>query len=362
MRSICYSILSRIRLKQIIFACLIFSTWVAHAQTDFRPGYIITQPGDTLWGEIDYRGDMLMSQQCKFRPNPQAEITVFKPADIFGYRFNNDKFFITKEFKGNHHFMEYLVDGELDVLFFRDFNGDHYLIEKEGRELVELPYKTGIQKIDGKEYYITSKMHIGLLNLYMDNAPEMKKLILQMKEPKHDNMIKLAKTYHDMVCTDRECIVFEKKTPLIKFNFELLGGVTFLNSKLLQQEKTFESVGFLTHIWLPRVNEKVFLRTGVMSTYLYFSDDWDLSEFYIPIQLEYQYPKGRIRPNAALGMNVYKPLLFLTSAHAGVNFYVNRTLAISLNYDLTTEPDYRIVFMPRGVVSQAVSAGLYIRL
>jgi len=63
------------------------------AQTDFRSGFIIHLAGDTLYGEIDYRGDLLMSRVCKFK-DKKGEITAYDPDDIEAFRFLNSKFFV----------------------------------------------------------------------------------------------------------------------------------------------------------------------------------------------------------------------------------------------------------------------------
>ena len=52
--------------KFVLFGLLIL-TGVLNAQSDFRPGYIISTTGDTIFGEIDYRGDLSMSNVCRFK-------------------------------------------------------------------------------------------------------------------------------------------------------------------------------------------------------------------------------------------------------------------------------------------------------
>ena len=52
--------------KIIIFALLAFSAAAATAQTNPKPGYIITNDGDTVRGNIDFRTNERMSKQCDF--------------------------------------------------------------------------------------------------------------------------------------------------------------------------------------------------------------------------------------------------------------------------------------------------------
>src|SRR5690606_8936442 len=73
-------------IKKTIILALCLSAHMASAQADFRPGYVIKAPGDTLYGEIDYRGDLLMGSVCRFR-NEHKETKDYTPHDIFAFRF-----------------------------------------------------------------------------------------------------------------------------------------------------------------------------------------------------------------------------------------------------------------------------------
>ena len=68
----------------IIFILLCLSN-ILNAQNDFRAGYIITNSNDTVFGEIDYRGDILMGKLCKFKTN--GNIVDYLPSQISAYRF-----------------------------------------------------------------------------------------------------------------------------------------------------------------------------------------------------------------------------------------------------------------------------------
>ena len=63
------------------------------AQTDFKSGYIIDLKGDTIFGQIDYRGDVLMSKVCKFKDD-QDKITEFAPNEIAAFRFTDSKYYV----------------------------------------------------------------------------------------------------------------------------------------------------------------------------------------------------------------------------------------------------------------------------
>ena len=271
-------------------------------------GYVITNSNDTLYGEIDYRGDKLMGQVCKFRSNA-GNIVSYTPYDIAAYRFIDSKYFVSKEVSGKKVFLEFLIKGQVNIYYLRDGGDDAYFIDKEDMPLTEIPYEEGIRETDGKQLFYNTKKHFGILNYYMQDAPEMGKQISKMKKPKHDNLVKLAENYHYAVCTDgSSCIVFEKKLPLIKAAMDGTGGMEYRHTG----ESSFIG-GVLLNLWLPRANEKLYFRTGVLySRYeKTIEDDYVNLEHFkkpiykIPLMFEYIYPKSVIRPKAAYGWSVY---------------------------------------------------------
>ena len=53
-------------MKKLLFLVCLFFSVLLKGQTDFTPGYVIKQPGDTVYGEIDYRDDLIMGKICRF--------------------------------------------------------------------------------------------------------------------------------------------------------------------------------------------------------------------------------------------------------------------------------------------------------
>ncbi|WP_016775860.1 hypothetical protein [Anaerophaga thermohalophila] len=187
------------KLKNLILFGLLFSIGLLNAQTDFRPGYIIKNTGDTLNGDIDYRGDLLMSRLCKFRDKENI-IKDYSPNDIIAFRFIDGKYYVSREINDRRVFLEYLIKGKVNIYYMRDENGDHYYLDKEDVKLTEIPYEEGIKYIDDKQVFYESKKHIGLLNYFMQDAPEFQSRIQSLKKPEHQTLIKLAEDYHNAVC------------------------------------------------------------------------------------------------------------------------------------------------------------------
>ncbi len=328
------------------------------AQTDFKPGYVITNTNDTLYGEIDYRGDLLMGQVCKFRAKGH-EVVQYTPKDIAAYRFIDSKYFVSREVAGKDVFLEFLIKGQVDVYYFRDKLGDHYFIEKENMPLTEIPYEEGFKEMEGgKQYSYKTKKHIGILNYYMQDAPEVQSEINDLRKPAHDNLIKLAEDYHQLVCKDGEpCVIFVKKQPLVKVTLDIAAGMIFADGHA-------PIGGVLLNFWMPRANEKIYFRTGAL--YLGNEISYEGSSvskrpvFKIPIMFEYIYPKSVIRPKAAYGFSIYNMLeAYSASCMGGVNIQLHQSVSCFLEYHLDFASRYLII--PERLVFQTFLGGLEFR-
>lgn len=286
------------QMKRFSFLLLtyIFSFCLLQAQSDFRSGYVIKVPGDTLFGEVDYRGDKRMGKSCTFRVSKNDTTIRFTPDEIVGYRFKDSKYFVSKTVNEKKVFLEYLIHGKLDIYYLRDDTTDHYYIEKEDVSLRELPYQEVLEENneDGKLYYKKKTKYIGLLHYYLRDAPKLQSKIDGLRTLYHDNLISIAEDYHKAVCDGEKCIIYEKKLPKFKADLEIVGGYT-TGLYGYREPKTNKIIaGVLTNLSIPYLSEKIYIKTGLLlSTYKYILDyqfnQVDKLIFKIPIQAEYIY-------------------------------------------------------------------------
>lgn len=345
--------------KNIFLLIIILSfTSFVNGQTNYRPGYVIKSINDTIYGIIDYRNDKIMSAVCKFKTDDQANETAFSPEDIAGFRFIKSKFYISKVINGKKIFLEFLVKGKINLYYQRDEKGDHYYMEKDSTGIIELPYEEKIKNIDDTPYQYQSTKHLGILKAFLKDAPKTLVEVNEIKKPEHRNLIKIVKDYHNEVCSNEECIIYEKALPLINISFEPTAGMIFfkydkLDYNLWMHKKDHFQVGLFTHIMLPRVNENLSFRIGCLFSEAYVTENYintyilngglyadtisksgDIRIFKIPIQLEYNYPKGMIRPKAAFGFDIYSPFNQTLSAMAGADIKLTKSIFLSLNYNI----------------------------
>lgn len=286
----------------LLLILLLLSVLSLKGQKDFRPGYIINISGDTLVGEIDYRGELKMGLKCIFREKGN-EIKEYSPSEILGYRFKNSKYYITKEIGEKQYFLEYLINGEVDVYYLRNEEGDHYYVEKKGKTLKELKYNKGYIRKEGKSYLYETTEHKEILKEYMADAPGTEDKIMRIKEPTHKDLIKLAEEYHDQVCKSEECTIYRKEKSGLRVNLEVLGGLLKVANNENYKRKNYVSRGFLAYFGLPRLNEKLYFKTGILTAKLENEEERNKNYVIVPIHIGYLGPKkNKLRPTFSLGI------------------------------------------------------------
>lgn len=342
------------RLKNLILFGLLLSIGALNAQTDFRDGYIIENTGDTLFGGIDYRGDFLMSGLCKFKDKDDI-IKNYSPNDVIAFRFIDSKYYVSREINCRKVFLEYLIKGKVNIYYMRDEDGDHYYLDKENIRLTEIPYKEGVKYVDNELKYFESKKHIGILNYYMQDASGFQSRIQSVKKPEHRSLIKLAEDYHNSVCEGEECIVYEKKQPILKVNIEGVAGVVnYENVDDLVDKYYFQS-GVIAHFWMPRTNEKIYFKTGFL--YSQPEQDGEKEEYIkVPVHLGYLAPNTyRVRPSVSIG-------LLLPSYSGGIAVRINKRINLGIQSWVNFFPNDNFFLIPNKLYNYSVLGNLYIEL
>lgn len=312
------------------FVLLLFLSITANAQSNYRPGYIITNSNDTIKGLIDFRTDKINSSHCRFKLSKDAEEQTFYPNDIQGYMFTNEvKFYVTRTIDMNGApekvFLEYLVQGIKDLYFYPKDNG-YYYIEDENGKMIAVTKDS--EKIEGNKY-VTDKKYIGLLKYVFRDAESVTKEV-EKKGFNRANMIELTKDYHDKMCTSGEkCIIFtnDYKKKFIKFGFGIYGGLQlteysfkYTRQSFLNSTKSLNpSIGGMLSINSPRLMKSLSLIIDASLTNIKGEGDYsngpDFYEKYTinslaaatGIGLKYTYSERKLRPTieAGVGYSVF---------------------------------------------------------
>jgi hypothetical protein len=356
------------KLKNILILACLLTVSNVNAQTDFKIGYIVKENGDTILGEIDSRGDKFMSKNCRFIPIHSDSIISYSPNDIKEFRFKNSKCYVSRTLEsGESLFLEYLIKGKLNVYYYRDeANEDHYLIDKEGFPLKVLPYKEGIEyNENGTRVFFQTKSHIGLLNLYTQDAPELQAQTNRLLSPGHGNLIKLAENYNNIVCKNEECIIYEKEVPFIKASIEFIYGMSIIRKRIVANDKT-NDFGMNVYLWMPRISEKLYFKTGIAYEHINLEGTHHFLK--MPIQLYYQYSHYKLRPFIFVGENIYYIKFpyyessWVFSTGGGLNYKISNNISISGNINADFTPILPSVSNHTSIGWAAFSADFGIRI
>jgi len=313
------------------------------AQTNFVPGYYITSQSDTIYGEIDDRGDQRNCRLCTFRAGEGMEILSFEPGEIFAYRFQDGgKYYIAREVKIHDEirtvFLEYLVNGIANLYYYRGEGADRYYIESEDGRFTELSNDLVQFTVDGTTYKRRSNLYVGQMKASFGDCPEIQSR-LEGARFSHQSLIKLSSEYHDYVCDGEVCVIYEKPIPVIRVSGGFYLGVskssldfpdydgTLADFNADAGYKWYHYYQFSTHtgpefgahfnFTLPRVNKHLALVVNAdYSQHDFKGSAVDESNPGVIIQMEasarvtslnmatglqYTFPRGKIRPTIAAG-------------------------------------------------------------
>jgi hypothetical protein len=191
----------------------------ASSNKGFKEGYIITLEGDTINGFLLKQISRKASEECVFKTGDESASKIYKPGEISGYRYLNDKYYVSKEIKIDSItkkvvFLEFLIKGLANVYYYVD-DMEHYYIEKFPAGLVELTEKerifhqvTNSMREEDHAYIIPAKTKGKLITLLQD-CPGIYDEILSTTLT-HKSLIKLTKDYHEKMCNTESCIIYER--------------------------------------------------------------------------------------------------------------------------------------------------------
>lgn len=314
----------------LIFICFL----TLKAQYDFRDGYFIKNNDDTIHGLIDYKGRNVSAKKCIYRVNVNSKNQVFKPDQIKAYRYTNSKYYVSKFVdtgdKKEYIFLEFLINGIVDIYYYHDDLGDHYFIDDGSGNLYALKNEDKEIIKDNVLYTKESKEYVGVLRYTFKDSPTVSNQVQNISLD-HKSLLKITQEYHNEVCTDEECIIYEKKLPKKKHAFGLLVG---LNGITISEQTIppdhyylmnsnfgitfFPSIGFYYKVNMPQVNESLYFQyegtfyyrklttSNCYKVEIYYNEylnDITLKQLVFDnvALLKYEFPKGQIRPTFQIG-------------------------------------------------------------
>lgn len=235
--------------KSIISFLLAIVATATMAQTNPKPGYVITNTGDTIRGVIDFRTNEKLSKQCEFWANGEKEVKVYQPGDIEGFRFdNNGKYFVARRLNVTGtpelYFAEFMVQGKMNLYCVTYKTDEYYFFEREDGEMAELTNRyTSYMSIDAavqgtKDIVKEKKRQYGKVKMLLQQS---KSAVADMDDNNmtRKKLVNVVRDYHNEVCTDgSSCMVYEynEKTDRVKTHLKAFAGFAYYATEMTDMQ------------------------------------------------------------------------------------------------------------------------------
>ena len=212
-----------------------------HAQANPKPGFIITNHGDTIRGNIDFRTNERLSKQCEFWPNGANESNTYKPGDIEAFRFDSGgKYFVTRRLnvtgEPELYFAEFMVQGKMNLYCVAHDSKEYFFFEREDGEMALLTNRLSTRDLkEEKENLQEKREQYGKVKMLLKDSWKAVEDMNQ-KDLTRRKLVDVVRDYHHDVCTDGStCMVYEYKE---KADKPVLHIKAFAGYAYYLQEKT----------------------------------------------------------------------------------------------------------------------------
>jgi len=224
-----------LKTKRIFFVVLtIFFVLGIKAQTDFRPGYIITLQGDTIKGLINYGGDATNAKGCTFKKEDNQNKVIYTPDQISSYRFIDGKYYVSSnsiKYKFQTPvFLEYVIKAAVSIYYCKDGENERYFTARDTL-VMELDHYVDVDNFPKDDSKISkpSQKYKGQLKYLMIDQPSLFEKT-NGTDCNAKSLISLTKEYQKLSCPSQECLLYEKKTYKdVKFKFGVFGSTGLSN-------------------------------------------------------------------------------------------------------------------------------------
>jgi hypothetical protein len=347
--------------KHIVIACLFLLGIQAFAQRDYKPGFVVTNQGDTINGDIDDEGGIYNSENCYFKSATDSLHKNFKPGEIKAYRFTNGKYFVSRRVvldkQEKKVFLEFLVDGKADLYYLAP---KLFFIEKNGEKMQVLQSTEKIfMRNSGDLYSRELKEYKGIMCAYLKDCPELYYKISNSPF-EQSNLIVITAEYNKRICPDEECIIYSKKPPKYNTKLGIVGGINRnevkVNYTYTDETRTEMSSGFLAGIQVESSTIGSHERFFTSFSFLYSQVKHSLSFSYSNLEYlsknifiggayNYRYPRYKLKPFIGVGAMHFQTLR--SSINKSVKFEYKtkkRSIGPLLSGGLSCDVDKNVSF------------------
>jgi hypothetical protein len=316
----------------ILFLLQVFI--VSYGQNGYDPGFIITNDNDTIKGLIKLKSNYLNSRSCNFIDGNKQNARDYSPSDINAYRIENKKYYVSKEVSidsvKQRIFLEYLVEGIVNLYYFKDLQKEYFFLEKESN-MISLSNEASMvivkeKGVTGEEietqYSKNSNQYRRMLTyLFQDSPGTLQKISSTGFD--YRSLIKITLDYHRAICKDDKCIDFTRSTKKSLFIEPYFGMIDswmglYSSKNHVYQSNLYAGIQFrfkpakrFTHLnFLAGINVSSNNFQGDFVNTLYTTDyiktyriHTQYSILRIPLTFEYTFGLKKLQPFISLSYN-----------------------------------------------------------
>jgi len=376
-----------------LFVCSFLATNTFAQNDNFKNGYIITNQGDTVFGQIDLRTNLINQSQCRFRADEKAQSVVYMPFDIKSYFFTDDKlYFVSKTIEIDktkiNTFIEFLVNGVMN-LYYYEFKTVKYNTLPDYQNFDGIISYYFFEDQAGKMFAVYQKPSPDYILRYDNSYKNLTNFVLRDANISQDinkmqfnqkSFINITKNYHNAICMDgTQCIIYQninpdkfgavfKISPLIGYNFyNFSDNYNFgTYTKTLNYNGSFPTLGVELQFLNPRFTRFFGLQAELSISqlkidkysktfevnYPYFPNETvtvnqdAISLFFGKIKFGFLgiYPKYKFQPIAGYGLYAMTGFDYGGSLTLGFDYQLNtkHSLIFRANYDTSFVPKFLI--------------------
>ncbi len=306
------------------------------AQSNFRPGYIVSLAGDTVRGTVDASASSRSGSECRFRPVGANTHDKYTPGQLGGYGLTHDRFYESVVVPGapapadtaaQPVFLEVLVRGAASLYFFPEENlASHYFLRLGSGPVQPLVLRTDYVVENGTKFKREDALYKGTLAEALRACPATKAGIAKATLTT-TSLSRLVRQYNDCVgggqvvseaaaARRRNYFLFEAvagaQTSSLQFQGAYAEGITLRGN-------TAPVLGLAAQQYTPARNNRLALRLELLyqpqryqrEVFVPTAQPYEtyqevrvrLDQLRVPVMLRYMPLNGRFQPFAEVGVS-----------------------------------------------------------
>lgn len=336
----------------LLFFFLGFLSGELAGQKWLKPGYLISEDDDTIRGYINIRKSLRDDHYVWFGAGGRSSLRPVEAEAVKGYRLDDGLNMVSRNVTLNGvtrtRFVEYLVNGIVDLYLISE-EGDYlYLVEIEGKDPVVLDDKFKTLERDQDTYQVKSHQYIGVLKAAMSDCPDVFPQIEEMTLSPN-NLIRLSRDYHQYMCKPGEpCMVYQRDPikAMSVFSPEAGAGMGFIRllatssgEKVSMPGKPFVFAGLNTCIPVYRGLDEVDVELSIVAGQKsYYGEYLVYDDLYTNVRM-FDYSSFSLMNSVGIRYKTQAEKLIL-SAYAGIVLDINFSTELNGSYDRYYQDEY----------------------